>query len=498
MTRPLALTSILFALAACAATSEDVGPRVIDLAAQPGADEWPEDATPDNWEPLIGASASWYARWRGESASDRFGICVVDGGDFNGDGDHDIMLGSLWGSGSASGDGAAFSIFGPANGVAAQTTGMSLRLMGSNSSKAGQVIGAGGDVTGDGQDDLIAGAVADSTIASNAGAAYVVAGGINGENDFSSVGMQFTGLASGDRVGQAVDIMGDLNNDGVADIGITGSGVNDTTNFISDAGAAYLFYGPITAGASVSDADVTIYGNVASQQLGTRISGIGDHDGDGIDDMVVTARYDATNGTDAGAAFIFTSEADATTVADADATILGTDDNDALGNQINDSPFDINQDGFNDLLIGALGAGAEGKGEAYVFYGPLSGTVAATDADIRFFGQQIGDQFGASLAAGDMDEDGDVDIFVGANRQTTIDRGAGYIYLDPAPGVISGSDADVIIWGSATNAYFGSWAAVVPGTDASDGGDLLVVGESNRGNGSFPQRGIVYLFSLPL
>lgn len=499
MTRTLALSSILITLAACASGDVDeYGPRVIDLAEQDGADEWPEHETPDGWEPLIGASNSWYSRWRGESGNDRFGICVVNGGDINGDGDNDMLIGSLWGSGSGSNDGAAFVRFGPAPGEAAQSTRMDLRAYGSGAAKMGQVVGAGGDVDGDGQDDFIAGAISDATIATNAGAAYLVPGGSSGNTTMSSIGIQFTGLATGDRVGQAVDILGDIDGDGLADIGITGSGVNDTTNSLSDAGAAYLFFGSSSiAGGSVSTADVTIYGNVAGQQLGTRISGLGDTDGDGVDDIIVTARYDDTNGTDAGVAFIFTDPTSAATVADATATVLGTDESDALGNQINDSPFDLNDDGFNDVLIGALGAGSEGKGEAYVFYGPLSGDIAAADADIRFFGQQLGDQFGSALAAGDMDEDGDVDIFIGANRATTDDRGAGYLYLDPAPGVISGSNADVIIRGSLANAYFGSWAAVIPGGDA-DGGDVLAVGESNRGNGSFPQRGIVYLFALPL
>jgi hypothetical protein len=41
-------------------------------------------------------------------------------------------------------------------------------------------------------------------------------------------------------------------------------------------------------------------------------------------------------------------------------------------------------------------------GRAYIFYGPIAGSMIATDADVMISGEQINDGFGASVAsAGD-------------------------------------------------------------------------------------------------
>ncbi|HRQ83121.1 MAG TPA: integrin alpha, partial [Azospirillaceae bacterium] len=63
-------------------------------------------------------------------------------------------------------------------------------------------------------------------------------------------------------------------------------------------------------------------------------------------------------------------------------------------------PGDVNGDGHADLLVGAPGDYLQGRsaGAAYLVYGPRSGIVELSAAELQIVGAQPGDTLGYSVA----------------------------------------------------------------------------------------------------
>ena len=85
---------------------------------------------------------------------------------------------------------------------------------------------------------------------------------------------------------------GDVNGDGIDDL-IIGALVADP-NGRHDAGASYVVFGsdqgfPATIDLADATADLIIQGAAADDRSGFSVSGAGDVDGDGIDDLIIGA-----------------------------------------------------------------------------------------------------------------------------------------------------------------------------------------------------------------
>ncbi|MFT7669996.1 MAG: hypothetical protein ACI8X5_002703 [Planctomycetota bacterium] len=213
---------------------------------------------------------------------------------------------------------------------------------------------------------------------------------------------------------------------------------------------------------------------------------LSDLNSDGIPDIVIAASKDAGVGVSAGAVFVFYGSDDSAAVssqvaADADVVIAGAAEGDRLGTAL--VTGDINGDGHTDLIIGVPFSDnvAENAGEVLVFLGPLpdSAVMGASSADIILGGEGTvagawygiqGDVFGAALALGDANEDGVIDLLVGAPGvdlnvgESNEIEDAGRIYL------FSGGDA--LVSGSASGA-----ASMVDGVKDFDqlGSDVCIV-----------------------
>lgn len=144
----------------------------------------------------------------------------------------------------------------------------------------------------------------------------------------------------------------------------------------------------------------------------------GDVNGDGVEDVVLGAVGADGAVEDMGAVYVFHGPLSGTVlVSNADATLMGEGEESA-GTSLA-STGDVNQDGYADFLVGAYrygGLGAE-SGEAYLVYGPVSGTVSLPDVGARFQGDAAGDRAGYAVAGvGDLDSDGYPDFIIGAPR----------------------------------------------------------------------------------
>jgi hypothetical protein len=249
------------------------------------------------------------------------------------------------------------------------------------------------------------------------GAAYIFYGyqGIDLQYfNASNANVTINGSNPGDRFGWDIASAGDINNNGITDIMIGAPGVGN------DKGRVYIFYGENLIDESAKGADLVLNGTSDNYQFGNSLNCLGDVNGDNIDDIAVGA-YAGNK------AYIFYGGA-GVGVGSANITITGEVTSDCFGFSVAGAG-DIDQDGFNDIIIGTPNYEAN-IGRAYIFHGDssLSSAISANNANVTLSGEAPGDEFGFSLnSTGDLNADGYDDIIVGAPGYNNC-QGRAYIY----------------------------------------------------------------------
>jgi hypothetical protein len=354
-------------------------------------------------------------------------------------------------------------------------------------SRAGYSLGAAGDFNGDGQDDLIVGApgierciLVEVTDTGDTGAptlfaeecdavggAYLVLGPVTSDLSLSASDATFVGSQVDADLGSSVSGAGDVDADGYTDVllGAPGTG---------DGGATYLFSGPLTGQVELTEATAVLSG-LDGDSSGYHISTAGDLDADGYDDILVGA----PNGEDQmGLTYILsgpvTGEIDLDS--DVDAKLVGVSDGGMAGVSVAGAG-DVDGDGIDDVVIGAH-AESTYTGAAYLVHGPISGKLFLDHADAALVGASTYDYAGVSVApAGDVNADGYADVVVGAkgakSSVTSSSLGGAYLVLGPVTADIGLGEAHAVFTGSSTDDYAGT---SVGSTDADGDGfaDLLV------------------------
>ncbi|MFG0248555.1 MAG: PKD domain-containing protein, partial [Phycisphaeraceae bacterium JB051] len=419
----------------------------------------------------------------GHDSGDNIGLSVSGAGDVNGDGYDDILIGAK----HAEADypqyvfdaGQTYLIYGQPTGLtgeihlseieSGQLAGAIFNGIDMNDN-SGQSVSTAGDVNGDGCDDLLIIAAPRETGEDvTEGEVYLVYGqttGLTGAFYLSAIesgnldGAVFYGLTGFDGYPFSVSNAGDVNADGYDDM-LVGTQSGDPVNR-SNAGQTYLIYGDASEFSGVYDLSqiasgslhgVLFNGIASGDRSGSSVSGAGDVNGDGFDDLIIGA-YAANGGGDSydgetylvyGHASALSGEIELVDIETGDlAGVLfnGIDQGDSSGACVSGAG-DVNGDGYDDILIATRFAGPSGRtsaGGTYLVYGlpmGLSGVMELSDlvsgslAGAVFFGIDSFDHSGYSVSdAGDVNADGFADLLIGAYGADPLGHsGAGETYL---------------------------------------------------------------------
>ena len=394
--------------------------------------------------------------WIGAEGQDLFGSSSISA-DFDGDGEADLAVGSPGeGVGSRSEAGLVNVIYGlPRLNV---NTGI---YQGNDSwpgyAEAGDEFGAAlaaGDFDNDGFDDLVVGVPGESIGSrNNAGLVMVTYGSSNGlenpENIYQNTPGVKGGSEPGDLFGSSL-ATGDINGDGYDDlvVGVPGEGIGSR----DDAGAINILYG--------SASGITADNDQFFSQNSPGIRG-------------------------------------------------GSEPGDLFGYAVD--VFDIDADGYDDVIIGVPGEGIGSRNNAglvHILYGSASG--ASGDNDGLFHqnssgwpgASETGDRFGYAVDAADIDGDGIGDLIIGIpDEDIGSISNSGLIQIrfnpdehsDTTPSVQSLHQGSTGVEGNLeAGDRFGAFVLAADVT--GDGTDDVIVGIPNESIGSDNNAGAVSLF----
>ncbi|MBC8048112.1 MAG: FG-GAP repeat protein, partial [Fimbriimonadaceae bacterium] len=281
--------------------------------------------------------------------------------------------------------------------------------------------------------------------------------------------------------GSSVSSAGDVNGDGFADV-IIGAYCYD--NGHTDEGRAYIFHGSLSGISSTPI--ITLEPNQTTAYFGWSVSKAGDVNGDGYDDIIVGAYGYKNVENDEGRVFIY--HGSPTGISTTPALTLEINQADAYFGWSVSKAGDVNNDGFDDIIIGAdqFDNGQTNEGRAYVYHGSATGinpspmTILESNQSFAYFGYSVSD-------AGDVNNDGFDDVIVGAYKFDNVESNEGsvFVYLGSDTGIISAPSAILEI--NQSEAYFGYAVSSAGDINADGYGDVIVgatlydLGQANEG-----------------
>ncbi len=321
-----------------------------------------------------------------------------------------------------------------------------------------------GDFDMDGYDDIII-----SDPCNGRGNAYLYLGNrqMDLDADYTITGQNHEGL-----LGKSVSFAGDVNNDGFSDIIVCAYDTSETGFYFT--GKAALYFGNLPFLVDTFTPKLTFSDGKPGSGFGNCVKNAGDFNNDGYDDFVISAYCDDKKGTHTGRVYLYFGGPTMGTIPEL--MFTGEAEFNNFGTSL---AFvgDVNNDGFSDIAIGAPGYEIAGEtvnvGRIYIYFG---NNTLDSNPDVIITGS--GDQrIGHTIAsAGDINNDGFDDIIVGAPYMGSAVGPSSYVCIYYG-GTDMDATPDVIIENTLFN--FGKSAACAGNMNHDDYDDIMVSDENN-------------------
>ncbi len=369
--------------------------------------------------------------YHGELTYTAFGWSMSNAGDVNGDGFTDMIVSAIdYSNPEATNgeEGKLFLFYGSPDGLETEPA---WEFESNNDSSVLGFSTSGGDLNGDGFSDVVAGCLQWTGDQYNEGRIYLWYGspsGLNpGEPDWSLDFDQVFAL-----LGSGVALDGDINGDGYNDLFLSAKMWDEPE---IEEGKTWLYWGspdgPVESGWSwQADQEGAI--------SGFPVNYAGDVNGDGFDDVVIGANQYDFDEIDDGLAVSFYGSA-AGLNASPDWMMSSGQKKCNFGHWV-DGAGDVNGDGYDDVVVSALlyesDSASHNEGRIFVYHGSPSGL----SNEVNWYGEinQAEAQFGYSCAgAGDINNDGYADVIGGAKYWDNgeLDEGGAFVWFGSAAGL---------------------------------------------------------------
>jgi len=300
----------------------------------------------------------------GEDSSDLAGYHISIAGDINGDGYADILIAAPFNNEAELNAGQVYLIFGKPDNEWNSPIDLSsadASFWGERGNEASHDVFGLGDVNNDGIDDFGIG-VKKAPQPKSSGKVYVFFGKTTGwakDTPITQADASFIGEGD-DSEAVHVNATGDINGDGIDDF-IIGAGFydQDPNNIFENSGKTYVIFGKAAGWAkdvSLANADASFIGQ-ADDWAGHRVAGVGDVNGDGLNDFIIGANSRDEDGViNRGIIYLILGKNTGwdrnVSLTNADASFLGPAiTNSSIGWNVC-GHGDVNGDGLDDMLIG--------------------------------------------------------------------------------------------------------------------------------------------------
>ncbi|MEQ8767063.1 MAG: FG-GAP-like repeat-containing protein [Planctomycetota bacterium] len=379
-----------------------------------------------------------------------------------------------------------------------------------------------GDLDGDGIGDVAVGAYQDSDDLFWSGAVWILFlnldGSVRSWQRISEGSGGFSGLSVGVQFGWTVAHLGDIDLDGVADLAVGAPWTN--TGGPIRGSSHVLFLNPNgTVRQHVEHSSVAGFAGPIDDgdRFGSAVAGIGDLNGDGIQDLAVGATYDDGGGPDRGAVWILFLDASGSVLSyreiDDSRGQLGLQDDDGFGAAIC-GLGDVDGDGVRDIAVGADrdDTGGTQRGAVWILFLNGDGSLKAKQKIASGTGGFQGvledfNGFGSGLTSqGDLDEDGIPDLAVGVWRDNDgigSNVGAVWTLSLNSDGTVKGHSKISATSGGFSyplvdNNWFGSGISYLGDHDGDGTVDLIAgaMGDDDGGADYLANRGAAFVLFL--
>jgi hypothetical protein len=312
----------------------------------------------------LGAAPDW--TYVSPQRDSKLGNAVAGGGNLNGDGYDDLIVGAQWYSDTLSKEGAALIFYGSEDGL---PDAPDLVLPGGQAGAGlGSAVAGGGDVNGDGYHDVLAGA---PFYNGGQGAVFLYLGGPEGLE--TTPAWTAYGEEAGARLGWAVTWAGNLNGDAYDDLVVGAPGDVLRVNV----GTLYVYYGSPTGPGPEPDLVVRVGQTVSG--FGASLARAGDMDGDGFEEVLAGASLWTDDQKEEGGAFLYFGSA-AGLGEMPGWTGWGDKAETRYGFAVGAAGLADSKE-FRSIAVGAPTFKLDGKtplGRAFVYYGPLEPRARST------------------------------------------------------------------------------------------------------------------------